>query len=65
MKAVVKMHDGKDGWLFREVERNEPGPKDVEIQIKAIGICGSELHLYHDNHFYTPGTIVGDRKSVV
>lgn len=59
MKAIVKMHDGKDGWLVKEMPRQDPKPGEVEIQIKAIGICGSELHLYHDNHFYTPGTIVG------
>ena len=65
MKAVVKMHDGVGGWVVKEMTREDPGPKDVEIQIKAIGICGSELHLYHDNHFYTPGTIVGHEFSGV
>ena len=25
----------------------------------ATGICGSELHLYHDNHVYTPPVVVG------
>lgn len=59
MRAIVKMHDGKDGWQVKDMPREDPKPNEVEIQIKAIGICGSELHLYHDNHFYTPGIIVG------
>jgi len=59
MKAVVKMFDGKEGWKIQDMPRVDPKPNEVEVQIKAVGICGSELHLYHDNHFYTPGTIVG------
>lgn len=65
MKSVVKMHDGVDGWVIKDMIRDDPGPGDVEIKIKSIGICGSELHLYHDNHFYTPGTIVGHEFSGV
>lgn len=59
MKAVMKVKDGKDGWEIREADRIEPKDDEVEIEIMAAGICGSELHLYHDNHFYTPPVIVG------
>lgn len=59
MKAVVKYRDGKDGWEIRDVTRLDPKDNEVEIQVKAAGICGSELHLYHDNHTYTPGTVIG------
>ncbi|NBI64169.1 hypothetical protein D3Z38_14165 [Clostridiales bacterium] len=59
MKAVVKQRDGKEGWAYTEVERRAPKPDEVEIRVKCIGICGSELHLYHDNHFYTPPVVVG------
>jgi L-iditol 2-dehydrogenase len=59
MKGIVKFKDGKDGWELREVERAEPLENEVEIEIISAGICGSELHLYHDNHWYTPGTVIG------
>lgn len=59
MKAVVKFKDGKAGWEIRDVPRLDPEDNEVEIQVKAVGICGSELHLYHDNHTYTPGTVIG------
>lgn len=59
MKAVVKFKDGKDGWEIRDIERPEPKDNEVEIKIMATGICGSELHLYHDNHTYTPPVVVG------
>lgn len=65
MKAVVKFKDGKDGWEIRDVPRLDPKDNEVEIQVKAAGICGSELHLYHDNHTYTPGTIIGHEFSGV
>ena len=41
------------------ISHAEPGENEVEIQIAAAGICGSELHLYHDNHFYTPPALIG------
>ncbi|MCQ4636971.1 alcohol dehydrogenase catalytic domain-containing protein [Anaerovorax odorimutans] len=59
MKAVLKTKDGKAGWEYKDVPRPEPKMDEVEIEVKAIGICGSEIHLYHDNHFYTPPVIVG------
>ena len=59
MKAVIKFKDGIDGWEIRDVVRLDPNDDEVEIQVKAAGICGSELHLYHDNHFYTPEITVG------
>ena len=65
MKGIVKYKDGKDGWEIREIERKDPGPEEVEIKIAAAGICGSELHLYHDNHYYTPGTVIGHEYSGV
>lgn len=59
MKAVIKQRDGKEGWAYTDVQRKMPKPNEVEIRVKCIGICGSELHLYHDNHFYTPPVVVG------
>lgn len=59
MKAVVKFKDGKEGWEIRDVDRPDPKENEVEIKIMATGICGSELHLYHDNHAYTAPVVVG------
>ncbi|NLW77941.1 MAG: alcohol dehydrogenase catalytic domain-containing protein [Ruminococcaceae bacterium] len=59
MTAIYKVRDGHDGWEIRDIPRREPGPGEVELQIMAAGICGSELHLYHDNHFYTPPSLIG------
>ena len=39
--------------IFREVPVPVPGPDQVLIKIKRIGICGSDIHVYHGTHPYT------------
>ena len=49
MKGVVKFARG-DGFVeLREVEDLPPAPHQVKIEVKASGICGSDLHIYHDD----------------
>lgn len=38
---------------FRNVPIPEPGPDQVLLKIKRIGICGSDIHVYHGTHPYT------------
>lgn len=38
---------------FREVPVPEPEKKQVLVKIKKIGICGSDIHVYHGTHPYT------------
>lgn len=59
MRAIVKFKDGKDGWEVRDIPKPIPKDDEVEIKVEAIGVCGSELHLYHDNHYYKPPVVVG------
>lgn len=39
--------------MFRDVEIPQPGPDEVLVKIKKIGICGSDIHVYHGTHPYT------------
>ena len=39
--------------VFREVERPSPGPGQVLAKIMRIGVCGSDIHVYHGTHPYT------------
>lgn len=39
--------------IFREVDIPTPGPDQVLVKIKKIGICGSDIHVYHGTHPYT------------
>ena len=43
---------------FQQVKRPKPLPKEILIKIKRIGICGSDIHVYHGLHPYTQYPIV-------
>lgn len=38
---------------FDRVPVPQPGPGQVLVKIKRIGICGSDIHVYHGKHPYT------------
>ena len=38
---------------FREVPVPQPGQGEVLVKIKRIGICGSDIHVYHGKHPFT------------
>lgn len=38
---------------FRSVEVPTPGENEVLIRIRRIGICGSDIHVYHGTHPFT------------
>jgi len=61
VRGVVKFARG-DGFVeLREVEDQPPAPNQVKINVKASGICGSDLHMYHDdiNYAIRPPVIIG------
>ena len=46
MKAVVKYAHGRGNVELRDVPKPSPGPDEVMIEVKAAGICGSDLHIF-------------------
>jgi len=48
MKALQKWGDGKDGMSVRDVPEPEVGPNDLLVEVGAVGICGSDLHIWRD-----------------
>ena len=38
---------------FREIAVPTPGPDQVLVRIRRIGVCGSDIHVYHGEHPYT------------
>lgn len=38
---------------FREVPVPQAGPGEVLVKIKRIGVCGSDIHVYHGKHPFT------------
>lgn len=38
---------------FRQVPTPTPGPGQVLVKIHRIGVCGSDIHVYHGKHPFT------------
>jgi L-iditol 2-dehydrogenase len=43
---------------FREVDRPKPRDDQVLIEVKRIGVCGSDIHVFHGKHPYTRYPVV-------
>lgn len=48
MKAIVKYASGKGNVELCDVQEPTPGPGQVKVEVKAAGVCGSDLHIFHD-----------------
>lgn len=60
MKALVKTQKGPGHIEVREVP--EPGIRDddwVLIRVRAAGVCGTDLHIWHDQFTYWPPVVLG------
>ena len=56
MKQAVMTAPGR--IEFREVPIPVPSPTQVLIRMKRIGVCGSDIHVYHGKHPLTPYPVV-------
>jgi L-iditol 2-dehydrogenase len=56
MKQSVMTSPGR--IEFRDVPVPQPGAGDVLIRMKRIGVCGSDIHVYHGKHPLTPYPVV-------
>jgi len=59
MKAVVKVKRGKGNIELREVKEPTPGSDEVKIEIKAAGICGTDIHICYDSYPSDPPVTLG------
>lgn len=65
MKAVVKYGKGKGLVDIREVPERKIKDDEVLIEVKAVSVCGSDLHIYYDSHPYWPPVVLGHEFSGV
>lgn len=56
MKQAVMTAPGQ--IMVREIEAPTPGPGEVLLKIHRIGVCGSDVHVYHGKHPYTGYPVV-------
>ena len=67
MKGVVKHARGHGFVDYLDVDERQPKDGQVKIKVEATGICGSDLHLYHDtiNYPIRPPVVLGHEFSGV
>ena len=56
MKQAVMTEPGR--IEYREVDRPTLEDKEVVVQTKRIGVCGSDIHVFHGLHPYTSYPVV-------
>lgn len=59
MQALVKFQAGPGHVELREVAEPVPADHQVRLEIEACGICGTDLHVYHDTFRNFPPVILG------
>ena len=58
MQGVVKFERGNGFVELRDTAQDSPGSHQVKVEVKASGICGSDLHVYRDTINYNIKTPV-------
>jgi 2-desacetyl-2-hydroxyethyl bacteriochlorophyllide A dehydrogenase len=43
---------------FNDVDAPAPGPGEILLRVKKIGVCGSDIHVWHGLHPFTPYPVV-------
>ncbi len=59
MKALVKVQKGPGFLEYIDFPEPFPGPGEVKIEVKACGICGTDLHIWHDEFRNIPPVVLG------
>ena len=59
MQSVAKLARGEGNVGLRETDEPQPGPGQVLIAVRAAGICGTDLHIYHDEYPTQPPVTLG------
>ncbi len=59
MKALVKTKLGPDCMRYMDMPEPVCGDDDLKVKVFACGICGTDIHLMHDEYPSNPPIITG------
>lgn len=59
MQGVAKLARGEGNVGLLDVPEPKATPGYVVLQVKAAGVCGTDLHIYHDEYPSHPPVIMG------
>ena len=59
MQTLCKQAKGVGHMALVDLEIPEPGSGEVQIAVQAAGICGTDIHIAHDEFPYNPPVVLG------
>jgi L-iditol 2-dehydrogenase len=65
MKGLMKTQVGAGNVEIRETPDPKPGSGEVLIEVKAAGICGTDIHIWKDEYKSVPPMVMGHEGSGV
>ncbi len=65
MKGLMKTRLGAGNVEIQEIPEPKPGPGEVLIEVKAAGICGTDIHIWKDEYKSVPPMVMGHEGSGV
>ena len=65
LKAVVKEAKGEGNIVYKDVAEPKPGYGELKVEVKVAGICGTDIHIYHDRFRSNPPVVLGHEFSGV
>ena len=55
----MKTKEGVGFVEYIDVTEPVPGENEIKIRVKACGICGTDIHVYHNTTELLPGVTLG------
>ncbi len=59
MKAVVKYAIGPKKVELRDIPEPSVERGQVKVKVEYVGICATDLHIYHDHYHHVPPVVLG------
>lgn len=63
MRGLMKIARGPGNLELKDIDEPIPMRDEVLIEVVAAGICGTDVHIKHDQAFYTPPVVLGHEYS--
>jgi L-iditol 2-dehydrogenase len=63
VRGLMKTARGFGNLELRKLDDPKPKRDEVLIEVAAAGICGTDIHIKHDQAFYTPPVVLGHEYS--
>ena len=63
MKALMKKTRGPDGVALENIPEPSPKPGEIKVKVHATGICGTDLHIIHDEYHNELPVVMGHEYS--